>query len=55
MGWWNLAQTDPPPRRRGSDKEELQALVLNDLNTEKMVQERKLLVCSWPEQKLEQV
>lgn len=44
MGWWSYAEADPPPRRRGSDTEELQALVLDASTTERMVQERKLLV-----------
>ena len=48
MGWWTFAQANPPPRKRDANKEEIQALVLNNLNTERMVQERKLLVCSWP-------
>ena len=44
MGWWHPQNTDVPPRKRTSDKEELQALVLNESTKGKMVQERKLLV-----------
>ena len=46
MGWLDFAQEHPATRRRDSGEEELKALVLNNVNPGKMIQERKLQVSS---------
>ncbi len=46
MGWLDFAQEHPATRRRDSGEEELKASVLNNVDTGKMIQERKLQVSS---------